>query len=415
MKLGDVVHGYSVVTKPTNQSGGKCLWAFAEKDGKDYFLKQFLDPKWPLTDSPGSEEGKAARRRQCKEFEARHRLVMKRLRNDTPGGGNIVVAQDFFREGATYYKVTERIDPANISDLTGLSPHQQAVVLRTLALSVQQLHRIGIVHGDLKTANILVQQRPGSGLYTAKLIDFDDSYVVGEAPGRAEIGGDQAYGPPEWHRYLGGDESVEAGDLGCAVDMFCLGVILHEYLAGERPGFDTERFDTVGSAVNAGEVLVPGSKLGAYTRDLVVALTHAQPSQRPTIDEFIAAIDDGAVFDPSERAWSRGYHVNRPPAPPVAAPAEAPAGARADPAAPTATRRWSFNKGSELRSGVGSPSVPGAGAPVPRPPRPPHPPHPPHRLPRPPPPGRPRPAPNRRRPFQESGSTKTSRGPARSR
>ena len=249
MKQGDLICDYLITTKPTNANGGKCLWAFASRDGKEFFIKQFLDPKYPLDSSPGGAASKRLRRQDCAAFEQRHLHVMQRLRSNTVGGGNIVVAEAFFRDGATYYKVTKRIDASNLKSLRPLTEHQKAVVLRTLGLSLQQLHRIGVVHGDLKPDNVLVQKRPGD-LYTAKLIDFDDSYLTGQPPEPTAVAGDEHYGAPEWHSYIQEESAPDGSELTTAVDMFALGLMLHEYLTGELPGHP-EEFPSPGEAVKS--------------------------------------------------------------------------------------------------------------------------------------------------------------------
>ena len=43
--------------------------------------------------------------------------MMDRLKSDSVGGGNIVIAEAFFRNGTTYYKVTRRIDSSNLPSL----------------------------------------------------------------------------------------------------------------------------------------------------------------------------------------------------------------------------------------------------------------------------------------------------------
>jgi serine/threonine protein kinase len=148
-----------------------CMWAFAIKNRREYFLKEFLQPKWPALGSMGSPAGKERRRTNCYEFERRHKEIMRRLADaiTTPGGGNLVTAVDFFRDDTTYYKVTEKIVTASLSSLRALSVHERAVIFRTLVLSLQMLHQQEIVHGDLKPSNVLIQ-RGGAGLHTAKLI-----------------------------------------------------------------------------------------------------------------------------------------------------------------------------------------------------------------------------------------------------
>ncbi|MFD7061799.1 protein kinase [Streptomyces sp. NPDC059906] len=291
MKPGDVIGGYRVVTEPTNADGGKCVWAFAEKNGKEYFLKRFLEPKRPREGSAGSAASRRIRLETCREFEERHRSIMKLLRPDASGAGNLVLANDFFHAGSTYYKVTERIDTAGLADPHSLGPKQKAVLLRTLAVSLRLLHDIDVVHGDLKTANVLVQKRKAAAFHTAKLIDFDDSYLSGRPPAREDIAGDSLFGAPEWRRYVRGDESVQARDLTTAVDVFALGLMTHLYLTGSLPAY-TGRYGSPADAVNAAEPLVADERLGTPTQELIAAMTAADPKHRPTVAAFLEALTD---------------------------------------------------------------------------------------------------------------------------
>lgn len=294
MKRGDVIGGYRVVTDPTNADGGKCVWAFAEKDGREYFLKRFLEPKRPREGSGGSAASRRIRLETCREFEERHRSIMKRLRPDASGAGNLVLATDFFHAGSTYYKVTERIDTASLENPQSLGSKQKAVLLRTLATSLRLLHDIEVVHGDLKPANVLVQRREGAAFHTAKLIDFDDSYLSGRPPEREDIAGDSLYGAPEWRRYVQGHESVGSEALTTAVDVFALGLMTHVYLTGSLPAHDS-RYGSPADAVNAAESLVVDERLGTSTQGLIAAMTAADPRGRPTVTDFLAALKDPEI------------------------------------------------------------------------------------------------------------------------
>ncbi|WP_119292549.1 lipopolysaccharide kinase InaA family protein [Streptomyces sp. YIM 130001] len=293
MKKGDVIGGYRVVTDPTNADGGKCMWAFAEKDGTEYFLKRFLEPKRPREGS-GSAASRRIRLETCEEFEDRHRGIMKLLRPDVSGAGNLVLATDFFHSGSTYYKVTERIDTTTLDRPESLAPKQKAVLLKTLGASLRLLHDIDVVHGDLKPANVLVQKREGAAFHSAKLIDFDDSYPSGKPPGRDDIAGDSLYGAPEWRRYVQGDEAVEGPELTTAVDIFALGLMTHHYLTGALPAYDS-RFGSPADAVNAGEPLEVDDRLGTPMQALIMAMTAAGPTLRPTGTEFFARLKDPEV------------------------------------------------------------------------------------------------------------------------
>lgn len=317
MKKGDRIGGYQVVSEPTNAGGGKCVWAFAEKDGTEFFLKRFLEPKRPREGGGGSALSRQIRMETCRQFEDRHRAVMKLLRPDAPGAGNLVLTCDFFHEGSTYYKVTERIDTTSLDAPHTLDPRHKAVLLKTLGASLRLLHDIDVVHGDLKPANVLVQRR-GTGaargataFHTAKLIDFDDSYVAGEPPGREEIAGDSLYGAPEWRRYVQGDESVGAAQLTTAVDVFALGLMTHAWLTGALPGYD-ERFGSPADAVNAGEPLRLDPRLSRPVLRLVAAMTAADPWDRPTADAFVLALKDPEVCALGEPRRESRLRVNLP-------------------------------------------------------------------------------------------------------
>lgn len=293
MKQGDVIAGYRITTAPTNANGGKCIWAFAEKSGSAYFVKQFLEPKRPKDDARDSPSLRI-RKQLAQEFEARHRTIMKRLRPDAHGGGNLVLATDFFHEGSTYYKVTERIDTSSLEKPQALEPRQKMVLLKTLGSSLKQLHDIDVVHGDLKPLNVLVQKRDDAAFHTAKLIDFDDSYVAGKPPAPGDISGDSVYGAPEWRQYLRQDDSVGPERLTCAVDVFALGLMTHLYLTGALPGY-AERFGSPADAINAGDSLRLDPRLSDEIKGLLRAMIHANPKQRPRVVTFLKALSDPKV------------------------------------------------------------------------------------------------------------------------
>ncbi|MEU9887565.1 lipopolysaccharide kinase InaA family protein [Sphaerisporangium sp. NPDC051011] len=291
MKLGAVIRGYHVVSEPTNDGGGKCVWAFAVRGGRHYFIKRFLEPKRPKEGSTASAASKAARLRECAEFEQRQRDIMGRLSHDVTGAGNLVLAVDFFHEGTTYYKVTERITPSPLDAPHALPPRNKSVLLKTLGLSVGLLHGIGVVHGDLKPSNVLIQRKGPRAFHTAKLIDFDDSYVSGQPPGPETITGDSVYGAPEWRRYVQGDPEALPGHLTTSVDVFALGLMAHRYLTGAIPGFD-DRYDSPADAVIAGERLRVDERLAPHVRALLEAMTSLHPGARPPISAFLATLGD---------------------------------------------------------------------------------------------------------------------------
>jgi eukaryotic-like serine/threonine-protein kinase len=288
VKLGQTLGGYTVVTRPTNADAGKCLWAFATRDGVEYFIKEFLDPKIPRPDGMGSVADKQRRFAECERFRARHERIMAMLPADHEDAGNLVLAVDFFAEGTRYYKVTPRITATDAVPHE-LPPRAQLVLLRTLADSLRLLHGRGMVHGDLKPENVLLAKPRQGSLRIAKLIDFDDGYPAGEPPPKETIGGNPLYGAPEWLRYLRDGHPT----LTTAVDMFAFGLLVHTYLFGALPGHGSAH-DSPAAAVLDGVALDWDPRVGGRLRQLLTTLTSADPAARPDIlavTELLAASD----------------------------------------------------------------------------------------------------------------------------
>src|SRR5512133_3914512 len=222
-RVGDVIHGYRLREDFRVVGAGLSEWTFAERGGRIYFLKRFLAPTYPDDDAPGSAKTKARKRARCAACEAHHRGIQAAMAPLTSYGGNLIATLDFFREGARYYKVTEKVDMAALgpADVAARDFATQLVLLKTAAHSLKILHDLHIVHSDLKPSNILIK-RTELG-YTTKLIDFDSSYIVGNPPPPEEIVGTMNYYSPELVSYIqdgaGGDQLTEASDI------FALGLI----------------------------------------------------------------------------------------------------------------------------------------------------------------------------------------------
>jgi serine/threonine protein kinase len=290
MRKGQIVNGYEVVTRPTNADAGKCIWAFARKEDEKFFIKEYLDPKRPRPDSMGSIADKKHRHAECRRFESRQRRVSAALRSDHPKAGNLVLTRDFFVDGTRYYKVTERIDAAEIRPHE-LDPARQLVLVRTLAESLGLLHEKGIVHGDLKPENVLLHQPAGSSMYIAKLIDFDDAYHVGDPPPRGVVAGNPLYGAPEWLRYVRSDPGVSARGLTGAVDVFAFALLVHTYLTGSLPAHDP-RHESPAAAVLDGGPLRWDRALGAAWHEVLDAMTHVSSAARPAVSAAVTSIGD---------------------------------------------------------------------------------------------------------------------------
>ena len=160
MKAGDIIHGYTLLEDFRVVGAGLSEWTFAERGGQEFFLKRFLSPTYPDDAAPGSATTKQRKRARCAAFEAHHRGIQAALAPITRYGGNLIATLDFFRDGAKYYKVTEKIDPAGLdpSGVAKLDFPVKLVLLKTVAHSLRILHDLDIVHSDLKPSNFLIKK-----------------------------------------------------------------------------------------------------------------------------------------------------------------------------------------------------------------------------------------------------------------
>jgi eukaryotic-like serine/threonine-protein kinase len=283
MKAGDVLNGYTILEDFKVVGAGLSKWTFAERGGRQYFIKEFLSPTYPDDNAPGSVKIKAKKRARCAAFEAHHRGVQRALAPLSAYGGNLIVTLDFFRWGAKYYKVTEKVDAEGLTsaDIAALGLRVQLVLMKTVAHSLKILHDLKIVHGDLKPSNVLIK-RTELG-YTTKLIDFDNAYIAGRPPPPEEIVGTINYYSPELLGYIQ-EAGVAPAELGVASDIFALGLIYTEYLTGAPPPFDAAKYHEPAVAVRNREALrIPRGEIPTQLADLIDAMLAPEPVQRPTI------------------------------------------------------------------------------------------------------------------------------------
>ena len=133
--IGDVINGYKLTTD-WKVVGGMSEIAFANKGGKEWFIKKFISPKYPTPDSPGSERIKAQKKKNCDEFESRQKELNRRIGSKCGLGGNLVYAVDFFRVETCYYKITEKIDVSSIavSEICRLNHKDLMVIIKSFML-----------------------------------------------------------------------------------------------------------------------------------------------------------------------------------------------------------------------------------------------------------------------------------------
>ena len=104
-------------------------------------------------------------------------------------------------------------------------------IARQILAGLEAMHAAGIVHGDVKADNVMVE-RQDDGSDVAKLIDLGLAHVQFEAPSTA-VGATLA-GTPEYMA----PELVAGAESSPASDLYAAGVVLYELITGATPFVD---------------------------------------------------------------------------------------------------------------------------------------------------------------------------------
>ncbi|MEQ8765042.1 MAG: serine/threonine-protein kinase, partial [Planctomycetota bacterium] len=131
-----------------------------------------------------------------------------------------------------HYIALERIDGLPLDEhcrKRQLPDHRRIELLAQIADAVQHAHARGIVHRDLKPSNILVDK---GGM--PKVLDFGIARLVDD--GSDEIRGVTLAGQVLGTlAYMSPEQASADGQVGVAADIFALGAILYDLLAGAPP------------------------------------------------------------------------------------------------------------------------------------------------------------------------------------
>ncbi|MDX6699011.1 MAG: eukaryotic-like serine/threonine-protein kinase [Solirubrobacteraceae bacterium] len=176
-----------------------------------------------------------------------------------------------------HYLVSELVSGATLAELEQAGALSDRDVLRigvALCDALAHAHDRGVVHRDVKPQNVVIPDVPDSAAGVAKLTDFGIALLVGDEPltRTGDVVGTLAYMAPE---------QAEGRRVGTAVDVYALGLVLYEALAGTHP--------------------VKGAGPAATARRLGAVLPSLGRVRRDLPPELVAAIDRAVRPRPDER------------------------------------------------------------------------------------------------------------------
>jgi serine/threonine-protein kinase len=192
------------------------------------------------------------------DAERQRRLVREAQAASALNHPNILTIYEIDTEGAVTYIAMEYIAGGTLADLLAAGPLPADRALRLTAQVADALaaaHAAGIVHRDLKPSNIMLAAED-----RVKVVDFGIAKLAGAAVPTGEMGtaltasgaivGSAPYMSPEQAAGRTVDERS---------DLFSLGTVLYEMLAGHRPFGGADGADTLAAILRDTPPPIPGA------------------------------------------------------------------------------------------------------------------------------------------------------------
>ena len=215
----------------------------------------------------------------------------------------IVELLGHFREQDMHYMVMEAAEGNLGARVNGPVEESKARMwFRQIAEAVGFLKKQGVVHRDIKMANVLVMK---DGML--KICDFGMASRVEENEMNFTMCGTPNYIAPE---------IVARSGHGFAVDIWSLGCLLFTLLAG-KPPFESDELKSTLKRASIGDFTLPSS-CSSDACDLIMRLLQPEPALRPTIEAvlqhpFCSSVETAHFLPPRTTSLEREFFQKQPP------------------------------------------------------------------------------------------------------
>ncbi|WP_026703093.1 serine/threonine protein kinase [Salibacterium aidingense] len=202
------------------------------------------------------------------------------------------------------YIVMEYANGRNLEEyLTAQGPLSTTVAAKislSIFNAIDEVHKCGVFHRDLKPGNIILQDENS---FNVKIIDFGISKLI-DASTLTTTGqgmGTFAYMPPE--------QLTSARDIDYRADYYSIGAMMYEFLTGERPFKMSNQLDAMNKIMNEKPTPAINRKVNIPTRfsDLIDALLLKEPYQRDIPLEVIQTLLGELIIRKPDKTLEQFY------------------------------------------------------------------------------------------------------------
>ena len=230
-----------------------------------------------------------------------------------------VAIYDFGRtpDGLFYYAM-EYLDGPDLQDLVEIdgpqAPGRVVHILHGMAESLREAHAEGLVHRDVKPANVMIMDHRGGLTDMVKLVDFglvQEVHGVKGADGTENVLASREHAIVGTPLYLAPEAITAPDDVDGRADIYALGAVAYFLLTG-GPVFEAQSVVEVCADHLHSPPVSPSVRLGKSLptdfEALVLRCLAKEPGDRFDADGLIAALDalDVAPWtDTDAQAWWR--------------------------------------------------------------------------------------------------------------
>jgi serine/threonine protein kinase len=187
-------------------------------------------------------------------------------------------------------------DAAGPAEKHGLPLSQALDIAIQVGRALRHAHERGVVHRDIKPENVLLTHRDGLPEWV-KVLDFGLAKMIGQGQGIATYGNasfSQEGGLAGTPEFMAPEMLTSAVAVGAPADLYSLGIMLHDIIAGSPP-FVGELREVLRSQISVTpprlshrclDLLIPGD-----LDRLVLRLLDKDPARRPTAAEAVTQLE----------------------------------------------------------------------------------------------------------------------------